>query len=106
MSNTAEPRDWENIVETHKETMHFLPEALLEEAKAWESNRSSFEKEATELARKNASLDLQLRQLMQKIREYFAENGIDDEVWVKDIGFNTEALKEGKYILNITRQGQ
>ena len=85
--------------------MFNLPGELKEAAKDWQNRRVNFQKEANILAKQENEIGLVFNNLIFKLREHLAEDGIED-VWTMDIGFNTEALKDGKFIVNLAAQGQ
>jgi hypothetical protein len=95
-------RDWNKIVQDHSDTMFFVPEQFIKQTEEWQSKRLEFGKEANKLAQKENHLGLIFTQMIYAIRTHLAENGMP-EIWTMDIGFNVEALKEGKFILNITK---
>lgn len=102
MSTPTAARDWKQIVADSKGTMHFVPSALNEDAKNWQGKRVEFQKEVNRIAKTENEIGLAFNKLIFDIRTYLAENGVEN-VWTADIGFNTEALKDGVFILNITK---
>ena len=101
-STNIPKRDWKTIVEGSKGAMFFAPTALEGKLKEWQEKRSAFSKEANRLAKIEAEIGVMFTQIIHDLRAHFSDNGIP-EVWTMDIGFNTEALKEGQFILNITK---
>lgn len=99
---TPPARDWKKIVEDHKDSMFFVPSALTDKAKEWQNKRLGFQKEVNRVAEIENEIGLMFTQLIYEIRKYYAENGIEN-IWTMDIGFNTEALKDGQFVLNITK---
>jgi len=96
-------RDWKKIVEANKDLV-FIPEELRSEAEAWNKQRNDLDEHFKKVVSKMQTKTLQsLNDVMFKIREYYEKAGITD-IWAKDIGFQTEALKEGVYIIEITDQ--
>jgi hypothetical protein len=102
MNETKEKiqRDWNKIVADEKNGLQFVPESLLPAVKEWNEKR----KELNEYIKKAAKLENETTNALYNavfdIRKYFEANGVDD-IWTKDIGFQTEALKEGIFILEI-----
>jgi hypothetical protein len=102
MTQTKEKiqRDWNKIVADPKNGLQFVPESLLPAVKAWNDKR----KELNEYIKQAAKLENETTNLLYNavfdIRKYFEKNGVDD-IWTKDIGFQTEALKEGIFILEV-----
>lgn len=103
ITKTQVARDWKKIVESSKGQLVFLPEVLETDAKEWNKKRDEF----AEYLRKASKMEIymmnDLNGLIQKLREYYDKAGVID-IWAKDIGFQTEALKEGIYILEISEQ--
>lgn len=100
---TTPQRDWKQIVAANAATMFFLPSALMEKAKAWQNKRLAFSKKANELAKEEAEIGMMFNDLIHSLRLHFEEAGAPENIWMSDMGFNTEALKEGQFILNITK---
>ncbi len=95
-----EKRDWEKIVEDNKDAMFHLPEALQEEAAA---GRALFKRRTT--AWKENEISMVFNERMFKIRKDLEEKGRED-IWTHDIGFNTAALDDGKFIINIDQKNR
>ena len=102
MSTPTTKRDWKKIVEDHNGTMFFIPSNLLEAAKDWQAKRTEFQKEVNRVAETEAGIGMMFQTLIHDIRKFYSKNGIEN-IWTCDIGFNTEALKDGEFILNITK---
>ncbi len=96
----VEKRDWKEIVAKSNGQAVFVPDALVEDVKKWAEQREAFNKIVNDIAQKENGLKVTFTNVMYKLQEYFAENG-KPEIWSMDMGFNTEALKEGVYILNV-----
>lgn len=96
-------RDWKKIVEANPDLV-FIPEELMAEAKAWNKQRNDLDDHFKKVVAKMQTETLQsLNEVMFKLRKYYEKAGITD-IWAKDVGFQTEALKEGVYIIEITDQ--
>lgn len=93
-------RDWDKVVKESNGALVHVPEALLEKSKKWSEKRDDFNKFINEVAKKENDLKVTFTNLMYEIQSYYAENGHPD-IWSMDIGFETNALKEGIFILNI-----
>lgn len=100
-TKTAQKRDWKKIVDDSDGTRIFLPEALVEDVKTWQKQRDAFQFFISEIAEKEIQVNVKFQTTMLKIREFLAKNGHKD-IWIKDVGIENEALKEGQYVLNIT----
>ncbi len=82
--------------------MFFAPTELKEKMQAWQNERLAFSKEANRLAKKEAEIGMLFNALIHDLRKYYEENGLEN-IWTMDIGFNTEALKDGEFVIDITR---
>lgn len=100
---TTPGRDWKNIVDSSKGTMFFVPGAVLEKTKAWQNRRLAFTKQANSLAKEEAEIGMMFQDIIHSLRKHFEDVGAPENVWMCDIGFNTEALKEGQFIINVAR---
>ncbi len=98
---TSTPRSWEDIVAAQPATMAFLPEGVLEEAKAWHAERIAFQTLMAEFAKKENLLSNQFANLSISMRKAFEAAGRED-AWITDIGFEEGALKEGKFVVNFS----
>lgn len=97
---TIEKRDWQKIVTESGGKRVFLPEVFMNDAKKWDEKRDEFRKETIKFAEKEVRLQFQLNELSLRVREYLAKNGYS-EIWIKELGFDEEALKEGLFIVNL-----
>lgn len=94
-------RDWDKIVKESNGQAVFVPDALIEKTKAWSAKRDAFNKLINDIAKDENALKVEFTNLMYAVQAYFAENG-KPEIWSMDIGFDTNALKEGVFILNLS----
>lgn len=96
-----EKTNWNEIVEKSKGKSLFLPDSFTAKAKEWNDKRE----ELNNLIGKAAKIEVQTQAALQviilEVRTYLEENG-HPGVWSKDVGFNSDALDEGKYIVEIT----
>lgn len=97
----APKRTWRELVESSNGQMVFLPESLLESATKWSAERDAFNAKINEISQMENSLKKSFVNLMYDIQKHYADAG-RPEIWGMDVGFNTEALKEKVFILNIT----
>lgn len=95
------PRDWNKLVKESNGQLQFLPDALKEQATQWYKNRTEFFTKANEIAKLEATLNVEFNQLVQAIRLEMEKRGMAD-IWTLDLGFNLEALQEGQYIVQFT----
>lgn len=95
-------RDWNNLIANSRGPMFRTPSELLEQAKAWQAKRLEFSKEANRLAKMENEISLDFQKLIYALRKFFEDAGRTD-IWTCDIGFNTEALKEGEYIIDVLK---
>lgn len=101
---TTEKRDWNKIVSESNGNRIFLPDSFKDSALEVEKMRKEFNEFLTQLSEKEISLNMKTQNMFYAIRQYLAKNGI--EIWTKDVGFETEALKDGVFILNIADAGR
>lgn len=96
----APKRDWKKIVEDSNGALMMAPEQFIPMIKEWDESRQ----ELSRLANAAAKHELKTRMLLEngivEIREYLEKAGIAD-VYLKDIGFQSNALDEGLCILTI-----
>ena len=102
MQTATGPRDWDKIVKESNGQLFYLPESLVESAKQWSKDRGAFHAKVNDLAAAENALGMLFTQLIFAIRKEFEKRGSIENVWTQDIGFQTEALKEGKYIIQFT----
>lgn len=96
----TEQRNWTKLVMESNGKRVFLPEKFLKDAEKWNKKRENFEEETVKMAEKEIHMHHQLNSLFVGIREYLAENGYHN-IWLKDLGFDSEALKDGQFVVNI-----
>ena len=72
----------------------------MKEAQEWDKKRDEFKYETIKFAEKEIRLQFQLNELSLRLREYLEKNGHSD-IWIKELGFDEEALKEGLFIINL-----
>lgn len=103
MTDTTK-RDWKDIVKKSEGSMFFAPEKFLEKIKEWHTRRSEFNKRINEIAKGEVEISVMLQNIMLDLRTYLSENG-QNEIWSKDLGFESTALKDGEFILSISEPG-
>lgn len=101
MAETAK-RDWEKIVADSNGDSRFLPDAMIPIAKEWQAKRKVFDKEVNRLAKMENEIGVLFTSMVHEIRKYI-ENIDGEEIWSMDIGFDSEALKEGLFIITTTK---
>lgn len=101
IASTLPKRDWKKLVEESAGLMKFVPPELLEAVKQWNANRVDFQKKVNEIAKLENSMSLEFTTMIYGLRKYFEDAGIDG-VWTMDMGINTDALRDGEYIINLT----
>ena len=102
MSDSPEKikRDWKEIVEKSGGTLMFCPDNLIEDVKVWNEKRQELRKEFERIAKIEIDTTEALNKAVYAIRQYLDEAGQKD-VWTKEVGFQSEALKEGLYIVSV-----
>ena len=98
-------RDWEKIVSESNGNLVFFPESVHNEAEGWKKDRETYNKLVGEMAEKEICLNAKFNNLMLDIRKHLAANGHED-VWLKDVGVDLDALDDGKFIASIYSQTQ
>ena len=93
--------DWNQRVADSKGQQMFVPEKCLEQVKEWYAKRDELKKFVDIASRTEIETNMALNTAIYEIRKYLSANGRAD-VWSADIGFDVDALKEGKYIITIT----
>ena len=93
-------RDWKKVVSESNGSSVFVPDSLVEQAKKWSESRDEFNTLINGVAEKENTLKVKFTNLMYEIQKYFADNG-RPEIWSMDMGFDTNALKEGQFVVNI-----
>lgn len=94
-------RSWEEIVKNSNGTALFVPEVLLGTVKQWQEKKKEFEDSLKIMAKQELVVSNLFQNLMFEIRKY-AETAGHDDIWTKDIGFDGNAMKDGKFIINIS----
>lgn len=94
-------RDWKTIVSKSDGAQVFVPEKLIPAVKKWAQMRDEFNSLINSIAKAEVEVGVQFQNLILDMRKYFADAGQKD-IWIKDVGIETEALKEGVYVLNIS----
>ena len=94
-------RSWEDIVKNSNGTAMFVPEVLLGSVKQWQEKKKAFEDSLNAMGKQELEVSNLFQNLMMEIRKY-AETAGHEDIWTMDIGFNGNAMKDGKYIINIS----
>lgn len=92
--------DWKKIVSESNGTRAFLPDGFKKQMDELEVKRKEFNADMVKAAKREIAMQVANNNLYLAIREHFEKQGYPD-IWVKDIGFDANALEEGTYILNI-----
>jgi len=99
-TNPKELPFWQDKVTKSNGLAIFLPENLSPELK----EILAIEKEATELSKKVARLQVKgqgrMHGLWLKVREYLEANGRPDN-WIDELGLDSVALDNGFFVVNI-----
>jgi hypothetical protein len=96
----AEKVNWFEVVGKSNGQMVFLPAELMKEAQDIEKGYEEYNKKVALMAKEEIHLNSRHQNVLLKFREWMDKNGTTD-IWVKDIGYNAVAMKEGKFIVNI-----
>lgn len=93
-------KDWKEIVAASGGKSFFVPEKYLPAVQKWQELRAELKKLTALAAEKEVHTSVAMNDMFLELRKYAVETGVED-VWTADIGFDTEALREGVYIINI-----
>lgn len=80
-----------------------LPEKFRERADAITQRRRAYNALLNELAKIEIGMNVEMNDMFLKIREHFAANGYPEN-WVDDMGFDSDALAVGIYVVNINKK--
>lgn len=93
--------DWNQRVSESNGTQVFVSEGCLPTTKMWFEKRNELNKFIDVAARTEIETNMALNEAIYEIRKYLSVNGREN-IWTADIGFDVDALKEGKFIVTIT----
>lgn len=96
----ASKRDWKKIVSESKGTRFFLPDSFKERADDFNKQRIELNIDLSVAAEKEITMNMLSQNVLFEVRKYLAKNGFD-EIWMKEIGWDADALKEGVFVINI-----
>ena len=97
--------DWNKIVSESNGKNIFLPDIFKKQTKEWLELREEYNKYVSVMAKKEITLNMALNNLLFDLRKYLEKNGRED-IYLKDLGFDTNALLEEKFIVNIIDPNQ
>ncbi len=92
--------NWKEVVSKSGGRTIFLPEGFTNAAKEIEEKRASYNKDAVAMAKKEIAMKVATQQFFFELRKHFEKNGVAD-IWIKDLGFNTAALQDGEFVIDI-----
>lgn len=96
----ADKIDWKKKVAESNGEMIFLPDSFTGAAEDIEKSRKEFNEMILKVAEKEIALNMATQTMFYDLRKHLAKNGVSD-VWTKQLGFNAQALKEGKFVVNV-----
>lgn len=96
----VEKHDWKKVVADSEGRQIFLPDGFTKAQEELEGARKEFNDLAVKMAEREIKMNIANQNLFLEVRKYLAKNGHPD-IWVKQIGFDSNALKEGVFILNV-----
>ncbi len=106
MGQAPKQATWEEIVARSNGMAMFLPDALVEKAKVWQAKRNDFQGRINDMAKLEVETSVLLNELMLEFRQYCEKATGGKHDWTTDIGFSTDALKDGKFVVNMTPSGK
>ena len=95
-----EKRDWNKIVSESNGQMIFLPEGFKKAAEEWKDLREKYNEYVIMMAEKEMALNEAFQNIFFELRRNLKNSGHRD-IYLKDIGFETTALQDGKFIVTI-----
>ncbi len=94
------PNKWDEVIKKSGGRSIILPDKFKKAADEMEVKRREVNEGLVKCAERELKFNKLVQDLFLELRIYYAQNGLPD-VWVKDMGFNADALKEGVFILNM-----
>ncbi len=94
-----EKRDWKQIVADSKGTRALVPGKFAQACDKLAKDRVVLDELLAKAAKADIKLQVFMNNLMLEIRDQLEKDGVD--TWTKSIGFDTDAMKEGVFIVNI-----
>ncbi len=95
-----EKRDWAKIVAESNGGLILLPEGFKKAADEWFKLRADYNEQVQVMAKKELTLNMALQNLFFELRKFLEKNGRPD-IYLKDIGFESAALEEGQFVVNL-----
>lgn len=92
--------DWKSVVADSNGTMIYLPDGFSKAQQELDEKRKGYNTDAIKMAEREITMNIATQNMFFEIRKHLAKNGYPD-IWVKELGFEANALKEGHYILTI-----
>lgn len=103
MANKETIQKWQEYIKDLKGQQIFLPDKFTEIVDKSEVMRAEYNKKLVQMAKEEIALNITTQNIFYDVRKYLSENGYPD-IWVKEIGLNADALKDGLYIVTMTEQ--
>ena len=101
MPSKEEVKKWAEYVEKSEGNSILLPDLFKEQATQIEKLRAEFNEVVKALSKKEITLAKLQQDMFFDLRSYLEEQG-DKAIWQKDVGFETGALNEGVYVVNVS----
>lgn len=102
MADKETVKKWQEAVNASNGVSVFLPDSLVEEAEEIDKLRQDLNEEIARVAKKEIALNVATQNLFHACRQKLEDAGRTD-IWVKDVGFNADALEDGVYVVNVTQ---
>jgi hypothetical protein len=102
---TAPKRDWKDIIEKSNGSLMLVPESLIPVVKDWNDKREELVARINELGKLEAEATAKMHNAILAARNYLDAAGQKD-IWSADVGFELAAIKEGIFVINISRPQQ
>lgn len=98
------PIDWNKRVSESNGTAFFIDADYEKRWKAIDKLREEFNAEAVKMAKKEITLNMAVQNFYFDLRNKLDKDGA--QVWTKDIGLDPNAIKDGKYVVNLVENGK
>ena len=102
-SKKSEKVDWVKVVAESNGTRVFVPDEIKKEMVEIERRRETYNASLEKIAEGEVTLMMDSQNAYFAIRKYLSKKGI--AVWLKEIGLDPQALKDGEYVINLRDKG-
>jgi len=100
MAENRTKQEWLDLIDKSEGQMVLLPESLNEKAETFRKIREEFLMMVRKMAKMEIEQSVLVNEIVYEMRKDLEAKGHAD-VWTKDIGFNTDALESGGFVMNV-----